>query len=212
MNFSTDRDLLLYEPTLFNDVPWVSQQRLSVSDGEVSDTTLTSVFADFESAQVDAGSVVLIDKTPAEVLERVDAMTLTVSLPRARTTDAVIPPGDGTSKSVIVRTFAPQAELVCASLLRMLGLDADDPDRPLDADAIVSLSLMARLESLGTLERVFSAAAALTGDNDALLFKAAAYRRQLLEAASRSAVQIDTNGDGLPDEKRYVGVSRLTRV
>lgn len=212
MNFSTDRDLLLYEPTLFNDVPWVSQQRLSVNDGAVNGTTLTSALADFVSAEIDAGSVLLVDKTPVEVIERVDAMTLTVSLLRARTTDPAIAPGDGASKAVVARTFAPQAALVGASLLRLLGLDAEDPDQPLDAEAVVSLSLMARLEVLGTLERVFSSAAALTGNNDALLFKAAAYRRQLSEAASRSPVQIDTNGDGLPDEKRYLGMSRLTRV
>ena len=212
MNFSTDRDLLFYEPTLFNDLPWVSQQRLSVTDGQVAGTTLTSVGADFEAAQVDTGSVLLVNKTPVEVIARIDTMTLTVSLPRTRTTDAAIPPGDASSASVIARTFAPQAELVCASLLRMLGLDRDDPDQPLDADAVVSLSAMARLETLGTLERVYSSAAALTGDNDALLFKAAAYRRHFLEAATRCPVQIDTTGDGLPDEKRYLGVSRLTRI
>lgn len=212
MNFSTDRDLLLYEPTLFNDLPWVSQQRLSVTDAEVNGTTLTSTEADFEMAQVDVGSVLLVGKVPIEVLARVDSMTLTVSLPRTRTSDAAIPPGDVSSAAVVARTFAPQAELVCGSLLRMLGLDADDPDEPLDADAVVSLSLMARLESLGTLERVFSSAAALTGDNDALLFKSAEYRRRLLEASARCPVQIDTTGDGLPDEKRYLGVGRLTRA
>lgn len=212
MNFSTDRDLLMYEPTLFNDVPWVSQQRLSVSDGEVSGTALLSAEADFETSQVDAGMIALIDGVPVEVIERLDESTLTVSLPRARTTDTALAPGDGSSKSVIVRTFSPQAGLVCDALLRMLGLDGDDPDQPLGADAVVSLSLMARLETLGTLERVYSSAAALSGENDMLLFKAAAYRRRLLEAASRSAVQVDTNGDGLPDEKRYLGLSRLTRV
>lgn len=212
MNFSTDRDLLLYEPTLFNDLPWVSQQRLSVADGELVGTTLLSAEADFESAQVDTGSIVLVNKTPAEVLERVDAMTLTVSLPRTRTSDPALPPGDVSSATVVARTFAPQADLVCGSLLRMLGLDGDDPDQPLGADAVVSLSLMARLESLGTLERVFSSAAALTGDNDALLFKAAEYRRRFMAAAARCPVQIDTTGDGLPDEKRYLGVGRLTRI
>lgn len=212
MNFSTDRDLLAYEPTLFTDVPWVCQQRLSVTDGEVSGTTLSSAEADFESAGVDSGSVVLINKVPAEVIARVDAMTLTVSQLRARTADVLIPPGDGSSLNVVARTFAPQGALVSDALLRMLGIDSDDPDQPLDADAVVSLSLMARLESLGTLERVFSSAAALTGNNDGLLFKAAEYRRRLLEAGTRSPVQIDTNGDGLPDEKRYLGLSRLTRV
>ena len=211
MNFSTDRDLLLYEPTLFNDLPWVSQQRLSVSNGEVAGTTLVSPQADFEAAQVDTGSVLLVNKTPVEVLARIDTMTLTVSLPRTRTTDAAIPPGDVSSAAVVARTYAPQAELVCASLLRLLGLDADDPGQSLDADAVVSLSLMARLEVMGTLERVFSSAAALTGDNDVLLFKAAEYRRRLLEAAARCPVQIDVTGDGLPDEKRYLGVGRLTR-
>lgn len=212
MNFSTDRDLLLYEPTLFNDLPWVSQQRLSVADAEVVGTTLSSISADFVLAQIEAGSILLLGKTPVEVVERLDAMTLTVSLLRARTSDASIPPGDVTSASLIARTFAPQATLVCATLLRMLGLDVDDPDRPAGAEAVVSLSLMARLETLGTLERVFSSAAALTGDNDALLFKAAEYRRRFLEAASRCPVQIDTTGDGLPDEKRYIAVARMTRI
>jgi phosphohistidine swiveling domain-containing protein len=212
MKFSTDRDLLLYEPTLFNDLPWVSQQRLRVTDGEVNGTTLTSAQADFEAAQVDTGSVLLVNKTPIEVLSRIDTMTLTVSLPRTRTTDAAIPNGDMSSAVVVARTFAPQAELVCASLLRMLGLDNGDSSQTLNADAVVSLSLMARLESLGTLERVFSSAAALTGDNDALLFKAAEYRRRLRQAAARCPVQIDTTGDGLPDEKRYLGVGRLTRI
>lgn len=212
MNFSTDRDLLLYEPTLFNDLPWVAQQRLSVTDADVNGTTLTSVQADFEAAQIDAGCVLLVGKLPVEVIARVDSMTLTVSLPRTRTTDAPIPPGDVSSAAAVARTFAPQAELVCGSLLRMLGLDRDDPIEPLDTDAVVSLSLMARLETLGTLERVFSSAAALTGDNDGLLFKAAEYRRRFLESAARSPVQIDTTGDGLPDEKRYIGVSRLTRA
>lgn len=211
MNFSTDRDLLLYEPTLFNDLPWVSQQRLSVTDGEVTGTTLTSASADFSSAQVDAGCVLLVNTTPVEVVQRIDAMTLTVSLLRTRTTDSVIPPGDVSAASVVVRTFAPQAELFGASLLRLLGLNADDPDQPLDAEAVLSLSVMARLEALGTLERVYSSAAALTGDNDALLFKASSYRRRFLEAASRSPIQIDTTGDGLANEKRYVGVSRLVR-
>lgn len=212
MNFSTDRDLLLYEPTLFNDLPWVSQQRLSVTDADVNGTMLTSAQADFEAAQIDVGSVLLVGKIPVEVLARIDSMTLTVSLPRTKTSDPAIPPGDVSSASVAGRTFAPQAELVCGSLLGMLGLDHDDPEEPLDADAVVSLSLMARLESLGTLERVFSSAAALTGDNDALLFKAAEYRRRFLEAAARCPVQIDTTGDGLPDEKRYIGVGRLTRA
>lgn len=212
MNFSNDRDLLLYEPTLFNDVPWVSQQRLRVNDGQVTGTTLTSALANFETSGIGTGSVLLIDENPVEVVKRIDATTLTISMIRPRTNDTAIPPGNGASKNIIARTFAPQAALVASSLLRMLGIGLDHPDQPLSADAVVSLTLMARLEALGTLERIFSSAAALTGNNEALLFKAAEYRRRLAESSSRSGVQIDTNGDGLPDEKRYLGLSRLVRI
>lgn len=211
MNYSTDRDLLVYEPTLFNDVPFAAQQRVEVYDAEVVGTTVYSVLADFEQAQVEPGHVVLINRRPYEVLQRIDDMTLTVSLLRDRTTDDAIPGGDGTGLPLVMRTFAPQAAVVRQSLLHMLGIDEDLPGS-LSADAVTSLATMARLETLGTLERIFSSAAALTGNNEMLLYKADHYRRRLLTAASRCPVPIDTNGDGLPDEKRYLGLTRLVRV
>ncbi|MEM1353378.1 MAG: hypothetical protein AAGC44_02095 [Planctomycetota bacterium] len=211
MNFSTDRDLLVYEPTLFNDVPFAAQQRIEVYDADVVGATVQSVLADFEQAQVETGHVVLINRRPHEVLQRVDDMTLTVSLLRDRTTDAAIPSGDGQALPLVMRTFAPQAAVVRQSLLHMLGIDEDLPGS-LTADAVTSPATMARLESLGTLERVYSSAAALTGNNEMLLYKADHYRRRLLTAASRLPVPIDTNGDGLPDEKRYLGLSRLVRA
>jgi len=209
MNFSSDRDLLIYEPTLFNDVPFVSQQRLSVNDAELSGTTLSSITADFISAQVETGSVVLVDRRPFEVGQVVDDTTLQVSLLRARTSDPLIPGDDGTGLSLIVRTFSPQVSLVHDALLRMLGIDT--PDSGLDEEAVVSLEAMARLESLGTLERIYSSAASLTGNNEGLLYKAGGYRRLFLDAAARHPIQIDVNGDGLPDEKRYLGLGRLVR-
>ena len=84
MNFSTDRDLLALEPTLFHDVPWVGQQRIVADDATVLGTTLSSAGADFAAAQVEAGGVVLIDRVAHEVLARVDDHTLHVSLLRAR--------------------------------------------------------------------------------------------------------------------------------
>ncbi|MFI4860968.1 MAG: hypothetical protein ACIAXF_09840 [Phycisphaerales bacterium JB063] len=212
MNFSTDRDLLAYEPTLFNDVPFVAQQRVSVADAELAGTTVFSISADFDAAQVAAGSVVLIDRKPFEVIQRLDEATLTVSLPRTATSDPTIPGEEGTSLSLIARTFAPQAALVREALLRMLGIDENDPDNPLNEESVVSLGAMARLEALGTLERVYSSAAALTGNNEHHLIKANEYRKRFLATAARSPIRIDTNADGLPDEKRYLGLMRMTRV
>ncbi|MFW6059378.1 MAG: hypothetical protein ACODAQ_04310, partial [Phycisphaeraceae bacterium] len=173
---------------------------------------LAHLDADFELAQVEAGSVVLVGRTPHEVIERVDPQTLTVSLLRTRLNDDPIPGEEGTNLDVKVRTFAPQAALVHDALLRLLGIDPSDPDAPLDEDAVVSLSVMARLEALGTLERIYSGAAALTGDNEQLRIKAHEYGRQFHLAATQSSVLVDVDGDGHADERRRLGLVRMTRV
>src|SRR5690606_19408793 len=129
-------------------------------------TTLSSVEADFEAAQLDAGGVVLIGGVVHEVLAVLDAETLSVSLPRARLTQPPIPGREGTDLEVVVRSFEPQAALVHDGLLRLLGIDPDDEAAALTEESVVSLSVMARLEALGTLERIYSGAVALVGDND----------------------------------------------
>ena len=220
MNFSTDRDLLAHEPTLFADVAWVSQRRLRVDDAMITDTTLTSSAANFIKAGVEAGSVVLIDQTPHEVVARVDAHTLTISLIRGRVTDAPLPGVEGGPFELTVRTFQPQAAAVHDGLLRLVGIHppGDGPaalalaDGRLTEDAIVSLSTMTRLETLGTLERVYGAAAALLADNTLVLHKANEYRRRFRHAVGNATVLIDTNGDGLPEERRRLGVVRFARV
>lgn len=212
MSFSTDRDLLAIEPSVFEDVPFASQGRVSVSDGAVAGVTLTSATADFTSAQVEAGSVVLIDGLAYEVLARVDANTLTVSLPRARITDPGIPGGDGSGLSVVVRTFSPQASLIHDGLLRLVGIDPDDPTPELDESSVLSTALMARLEALGTLEVIYSGAASLVGDNDTLLMKAGDYRRRFRLACSGATLSLDTDGDGEADRRLSLGTMRLTRI
>ncbi len=211
MNFSTDRDLLAHEPNVFDDVSIVSQRRLSLTDAAVSGTTLTSASADFEEAQVETGSVVVVDGVALEVMARVDANTLTVSMPRARLTDSAVPPGDGSGLSLIAMTFAPQAALVHDVLLRALGIDPNDEDAELTEDAIVSVGLMAHVETLGTLERVYSGAVAITGDEE-LVRRAEMYRQRFRAAVERASVLLDTDGDGRADMRVEMATSRLVRV
>lgn len=211
MNFSTDRDLLTLEPHVFRDVPFLSQQRVSVTDGVISGTTLTSASADFVASQVEAGSVVLVNDVAHEVISRTDANTLSISLPRASLTDAAIPPGDGSALTVMARTFDVQASLVHDSLLRLIGIEPDDPDNELAEDSVVSLGLMHRLEALGTLEGIYSSAFALVGDNAALREKAREYRRRFQAACATATILIDIDGDGFADSRRTLGVIRLHR-
>lgn len=215
MNFSTDRDLLAIEPEVFIDAPLVSQQRVNVSDAILSGTSLSSVSADFNAAQVSAGSVVLVGRTPLEVVTVNDANTLTVSLLREQASGAAIPAAglDGVDLELRHRTFTPQAGILHDMLLRLVGIDPDDPaGDALNEDAVVSLSLMSRLEALGTLELVYSSASALDVKDTPLHRKAEYYRRQFAKARENSTVLLDTNGDGMPEERRSLGVIRMSRA
>lgn len=212
MNFSTDRDLLTIEPSLFTDIPLMGQQRLSVADGVLTGTTLTSATADFVAAQVESGSVLLLNGLAVEIVHRSDAHTLTVSLLRSSLSDAPIPPVAASALTLVARTFAPQAAVVHDMLLRLTGIEPDDSGSALSEESIVSLSVMARLESLGVLEMVYSAAASIVGDNRNLLQKAEHYRQAFAQAIRRATVMIDADGDGFADVRRSLGNVALHRV
>ena len=212
MNFSTDRDLLALEPSVFLDLPLVGQRRAFGDDGELNGTTFTTLAGTFPAESVGQGGVILINDVPHEILSRDDAATLIVSLPRVRTSDAAIGSGQASAARFAVRTFAHQAAVVHDALMHLFGLHPDDPEQTLTEDAVLSVTLAARLETLGTLERIYSAGAALTGDNEMLLLKADHYRRRFAAARERAVVLIDTDGDGFADVRRRLGEAHLLRA
>lgn len=204
MNFSTDRDLLAREPKLFTDLAVLAPPRVSVNDASVTGTTLTSASADFIAAGVEPGSVVLLAGTPHEVTARIDAQTLTVSLLRKSLSHAAIPGTQGTNLALVARSFEAHAALVKGALLELVRTDED---------AIVSLTQMAYLETLGTLERLYASAGALLdgGWRDTLLLKADGYRRDFHAALRRASVLLDEDNDGFADRRVDLANVRLIR-
>jgi len=97
-------------------------------------------------------------------------------------------------------------------LLRMLGFEPDDPHAETTEQAIISMGVMARLEALGTLQRIFSSAVAVVGENEALQQKALTYQREFSHALTRATVLLDRDGDGRVDERRGLSSTRLVRV
>jgi hypothetical protein len=210
MTFSTDRDLLVLEPSIFIDMPFIAQQRIRATDAAITGITLTSASSNFAAAQIGAGSVVLVANQSFEVLARIDDHTLTISMPRNSAADGAIPSTlTGTNQPLVARTFAPQAALVADTLLRLVGIDPDDTRRH---DTIVSVGTMSMLETLGTLERIYSAATAINQESVSIRFKAADYRKRFAAACRSARVLIDTDHDGVGDVTRQPGVANLKRV
>lgn len=207
MNFSSDADLLGYEPNVFVDVAFSSQKTLRVTDGVIAGSTLTSVTGGFDGLA--AGDVVVLEVSASErqghAVESVtdDNTLVLVSLPTLSVASPLVVEG---------RTFREQAAVVHDQLLRAVGIEPDDNSPgALDETAVLSPFLMGHLEALGTLARVYAAAVASGGDNTVWLSKAAEYAEQFERDLLGSRVIVDTDGDGEGDEWRTPGIGTLRR-
>ena len=119
--FTTDRDLLTLEPTLFRDISWLAQT-LALGTGSLSGGTLTLTAPLLSGTGITTGNVVMVDRVPLEVLSTSGGSTLTLSLLRPDPTGAQIVPADRAGASVSIITFAPQRALTHRQLLAMLGI------------------------------------------------------------------------------------------
>jgi hypothetical protein len=212
--FAADRDLLVLEPNVFRDVAWAGQ-RLVKGTGTLAGTALTMESQDtgFDDAGVDAGHVALIDGVAFEVLSRESATELTVSLLRAGESADPIPGGSGSGREVAVWTFRPQIEMVHAQVLRMLGIEPQDPPQPgrLTESGITNPGALARVEALGALHLVFAAAAGGSPPDSPQWARAEMYRERFAAERQRASARVDLDGDGIPDATRRLNVVQFIR-
>ncbi len=211
MAFATDRDLLVFEPALFRDVAWAGQTLAAASDASIAGDTLTSASSDFIGAGVDAGHVALVGGAALEVIERTSATTLVVSRLRDSIDDPPLRPLPATGAALRIATFGPQIAIVHQQTLRLLGIDPLMPESPAETD-ILNPRGLARVEALGALHLILSAAAAGVSDDSPLWAKAALYRDRMLFERRTAAALIDLDGDGQPDAIRRLSASRLIRA
>ena len=204
MAFAADRDVLALEPNVFRDVVFDAQRRLTLTDGVVAGSVLSSLSVDFEEAGVGAGSVVLVSDHAYEVVERLSATSLSLSRLRDDRGGAVIPVPSGTGQSVRVHTFAPQIDDAHGRVVRGLGITNESAVIDVDAGLI-------RLEAMGALQAVFAAAANEAAAHDPLWSRALHYGDRFNRELRRLSVGLDTNGDGSVDAAARAQPARLVR-
>lgn len=213
MAFASDRDCVALEPGVMGEAAWTGQRLLSGAGG-VSGTTLTleAGGVSLEDAGVKAGHVVLVAGVPLEVVRRDSATTATVSRVRAGLESAPVPPGDSAGVPVEVYSFAGVLGAVHRQVLRMAGIDPDDPrvDALGEADVINGGSLR-ELEAAGTLHLVYSAASAAGPVGGEMERRARVWRDRFWGERQRARVLVDLDGDGEPDAVRRLNSVRFVR-
>ncbi|MFG0273685.1 MAG: hypothetical protein ACF8QF_01380 [Phycisphaerales bacterium] len=203
MAFARERDLVALEPNLLREVRWRGQVVVEAADASVAGTTLSSASSDFVAAGVEGGAAALVGEVAVEVVERVDANTLTVSRVRGSEAEAPAPPVvQGSDLAFVVPGFGAQLEAAHAALLERVGLGASQ---------VVNTEAFRRAEALEALRRIYEAAS--TGCGATVQgAKAALYARRADAARLRLVVEADLDGDGIVDARRAAGIASLRRM
>ncbi len=216
MPFSTDRDLLIFEPRLFAELAWPGQTLAGGADGELDRTTFTSASADFAAAAVASGMVLCISgATPAPAafeIVSVDSPTaLTVSaLRRDPSAPPVAPTLSGDGLAWQIAGFAAQAQAVADEMIAAFGLAPADPSSPWTAEQVANGAALRTLSAWGVLATALAGAAARTGPPDGYWTKAVHYRGLFERGLMK--VRLGLAGpDGSTAVLRHIAAPRLRR-
>jgi len=221
-NFSTDADLLTWEPAILREIV-LDHQCLTAGDGAATQGfTVTAADGQFVTQGVRAGHVVHLANAQQgldacyEVLsvESETALLAAVigSAPDAGTEGAV-PPPTATDLAFRIQTFDPQHEEACYALLARFGLEADAADATSDlADWIARRRNLRRPAVALVLATLYRGQAAGRPADSGLAAKADHYARLYEDEVAKARVLLDRDADGRPDDVRSLSSHRLRRV
>jgi len=209
--FSTDIDLLHWEPNILKDAEFASQTLLQ-STADLSETTLSLLSGSLVDAQVEAGQAVYVGGAinGSFPIVTIDSPTqLTLSILYDKLYDAPPTPGrggpDATGVSIAIRTFWAQRQVVTELLLHAAGLTANDFAKVLNPQSLKRACV------LGTLQMIYNALAAAAAESSIYAIRAALYEKLYRRALRSARVELDLNGDGKTDCVRKLNTLELIR-
>ena len=216
--FCDDRDLLCLEPNVFLNTGRPGQKLAAGSDGALSVTTFSSAGADFVSACVAPGMVLVISpgavgQVLAEIVSVDSATALTVSAMRADAEAPLIPPPSPavpTDLAFHVLSFVAQIRAISSSLAERLR-QASEVAGVAPAQFADSAQLRQAVAH-AVLGTVFVSRAEDAVPADANWAKAQHYREEYRRLVLTLRLSVDADGDGVAEQTRTLGHINLRRI
>jgi hypothetical protein len=214
-NFSTDADLLRWEPALFRELV-LDHQTLTEGDEATASGYEVQADGDFEARGVRPGHVIHLKNIEQgvdgwyEVLS-VEGAGVLVAAVVGTGPDDWVPLPSATDLEFAIRTFDPQHEEARWALLERFGLATDAASPAADLERWILQERALRRASvalvLATLYRGQACAEAASG----LARKAEHYARLYDAEVARVRLPLDRDADGRPDDVRGPASFRLRR-
>jgi len=216
-NFSTDADLLKWEPALLREVV-LDHQCLTRGSG-ASSQTFSVVVEDgcFVTSLVRPGHIIHLKNLEQgvdgyyEVLSVEDETELLAGV-IGGFGDAWVPLPAATDLEFAIHTFDPQHEEARFALLSRFGLETDAADAATDLERwILQRRALRRASVALVLSMLYRGQASGGPESQGLTRKAEHYARLYEDEAAKARLVLDRDGDGRPDDLRTLSSHRLRR-
>jgi hypothetical protein len=216
VKFSSDVDILKYEPILFGELHLSSQVLAAGTGGTVSGTSFTASGADFVNAKVEAGQVIYLQSAEGsldgayEIVSVDSATELTVSVVRTDCEDEPVAPPEATDVAYRISTFEMQSGEVGLQLTEYFGIRPGDPASDYDVEDVLDASVLKSASVFGVIAIVYATLASKADDEN--FWKKSLYYRRLFEKErERCRLSIDVDSDGVADITKHGASFRLVR-
>ena len=216
-NFSTDADLLKWEPTLLRECA-LDHQRLTQGDGASSQVfSVAAATGGFVTNLVRPGHVIHLRNATQgvdgyyEVFSVEGETELLAGVIGGQGNDWV-PLPTATDLEFAIHTFDPQHEEARHALLTRFGLEADAADAAQDLERwIVQRRNLRRASVALVLSTLYRGQSASGPESSGLARKAEHYAQLYEDAVAKARILVDRNADGQPDDIRALASHRLRR-